>query len=337
VPLPGAGQHVRVSDIVVRARALADDLLFPGATAVDSDGAVPDAVLDSLAAAGLYGLTGPVSHGGLGADARTVHAVTEALAGGDLSSAFIFLQHLTVPAMVAGSPLADAYLADLCAGRVRSGIALLAATRPEPVAITARRDGDAFVLDGGVPWVTGWDHVDVVLVAARTPDDVCHFLLVDAETGPTLEVVPQQLVAVQASSTVELRLHGHRVPADRLVRSVPLADWQAADPGNLRTNGSLALGVAARCARLAELPGLDADLVAVRSRLDAAGPAELPGARAAAAAAAHRATGLLAVAVGSRSVSRGHPAERLAREAHFLLVFGSRPAIRTALLAELGG
>ncbi len=217
-------------DIVARARALADDLLFPGAGGIDATGAVPTAVLDALAAEGLYGLVGPVTHGGLGASGPVVHAVTEALAGGDLSATFIWLQHLTVPAMVAGSPLADAWLADLCAGRVRAGIALLAATRPQPVAITARREGDRFVLDGGVPWVTGWDHVDVVLVAARDEHDVVHFLLVDAVAGPTLEAVPQQLVAVQASSTVELRVHGHEVPAARLVRSVPLAEWQAADP-----------------------------------------------------------------------------------------------------------
>jgi len=326
-----------VPDIVARARALADDLLFPGATAVDRAGEVPTAVLDALADAGLYGLTGPVSHGGLAADPPTVHAVAEAVAGGDLSAAFIWLQHLTVPAMVAGSPLAEEYLADLCAGRVRAGIALLAATRPQPVAITARRDGDRFVLDGGVPWVTGWGHVDVVLVAARDDADVVHFLLVDAVAGPTLAAVPQQLVAVQASATVELSLHGHEVPASRLVRSVPLAEWQAADPGNLRTNGSLALGLVERCTRLADLPGLAADLAAVRARLDAAGPARLPAARAEAAALAHRATGLLAVAVGSRSVSRGHPAERLTREALFLLVFGSRPAIKAALLDRLGG
>ncbi|MCW2581931.1 MAG: uncharacterized protein JWQ53_721, partial [Klenkia sp.] len=61
----------------------------------------------------------------------------------------------------------------------------------------------------------------------------------------------------------------------------------------------------------------------------------LPAARAAAAALAHRASGLLAVVTGSRSVGRGHPAERLAREALFLLVFGSRPTIRTALMDHL--
>jgi hypothetical protein len=35
-------------------------------------------------------------------------------------------------------------------------------------------------------------------------------------------------------------------------------------------------------------------------------------------------------------VSTGSVAERTAREAAFLLVFGSRPAIRAALLAQLG-
>ena len=33
----------------------------------------------------------------------------------------------------------------------------------------------------------------------------------------------------------------------------------------------------------------------------------------------------------------GNEAERLGREAAFLLVFGSRPAIRAALLGRLGG
>jgi alkylation response protein AidB-like acyl-CoA dehydrogenase len=47
---------------------------------------------------------------------------------------------------------------------------------------------------------------------------------------------------------------------------------------------------------------------------------------------AYRAAGTLAVRTGSRSVLRDQHAQRLAREAMFLLVFGSRPAIREALL-----
>ncbi|WP_158550779.1 hypothetical protein [Geodermatophilus sp. TF02-6] len=43
------------------------------------------------------------------------------------------------------------------------------------------------------------------------------------------------------------------------------------------------------------------------------------------------------MATGSRAVLTGSDAERTAREALFLLVFGSRPAIRQALLGRLVG
>ena len=48
-----------------------------------------------------------------------------------------------------------------------------------------------------------------------------------------------------------------------------------------------------------------------------------------------RAAATLAVVTGSRSVQPGDPAARLVREAAFLLVFGTRPAIRAALLDRL--
>jgi alkylation response protein AidB-like acyl-CoA dehydrogenase len=327
-----------VTDVVARARALADDLLFPAAPAVDAAGAVPAGHLDALAAAGLYGLTGPTDAGGLAADLATTAAVVEELAAGDLSTAFVWLQHLGVLRRVAAgpAPLREALLADLCAGRRRAGIALQAAVRPRPPVIRVHRDQQGLVLDGAVPWVTGWGHVDLLLVAARDGDRVC-FVLADAVPGPTLTATPQRMVAVEASATVELALSEHRVPADRLVDAVPLADLLAADPAGLRLNGSLALGLVARCARLIGPSPLDDDLAAARTGLDAAGPGELPAARAHASALAHRAAGLLVAVTGSRAVLAGAHAQRLAREAVFLLVFGSRPAIKQALVAELGG
>jgi hypothetical protein len=44
----------------------------------------------------------------------------------------------------------------------------------------------------------------------------------------------------------------------------------------------------------------------------------------------------LAVTDGSNSITTGQHPQRLAREARFLLVFGSRPAIKSALLRHLG-
>jgi alkylation response protein AidB-like acyl-CoA dehydrogenase len=325
---------------VAAARALADRVLWPAGAEVEAAGRVPRRLLDALAVEGLYGLTGPVDAGGQDADPVTVARVIEEIAAGDLSTAFVWLQHLGVVSTVAraGGALRDAHLADLCAGRLRAGVALQAATRPGPVAVVVRAEPGGFAVDGEVPWVTGWGLVDVVLLAARDADDVVHLFWTDAVEGPALTAVPQHLVAVTASSTVQLRVTGLRLDADRLVATVPLADWQAGDAAGLRPNGSLALGVVSRCARLVPAPLADeltTALDAVRSRLDGATPAGLPAARAAASALAARASTALVVATGSSAIAAGAPAARLAREALFLQVFGTRPAIRAALLSDL--
>jgi hypothetical protein len=58
-------------------------------------------------------------------------------------------------------------------------------------------------------------------------------------------------------------------------------------------------------------------------------------ARADASALAWRAAGAVTAAGGARSVLLDQHAQRLGREAIFLLVFGSRPAMRDALLGRL--
>ena len=63
----------------------------------------------------------------------------------------------------------------------------------------------------------------------------------------------------------------------------------------------------------------------------------MPAARAAAAELAVRAAAALAVSTGSASALVGSHPERLAREALFLLVFGSRPQIKASLLDRLSG
>ncbi|MER6877434.1 acyl-CoA dehydrogenase family protein [Amycolatopsis sp. NPDC000673] len=50
-----------MADLVSRARALADDLLFPAAAEVDRQGVVPRSHFDALAEEGFYGLAAPDS------------------------------------------------------------------------------------------------------------------------------------------------------------------------------------------------------------------------------------------------------------------------------------
>jgi hypothetical protein len=182
--------------------------------------------------------------------------------------------------------------------------------------------------------------VDLLHTAARAgggPDEVVIWALLDAATGPTLSVESLDLVAVAASRTVLVRLAEHFVPDERVTRVVPYRDWPALDAGGLRGNGSLALGVVDRCVRLIGPSGLDRELDECRAALDAGTPEVMPQRRAAASALATRATAALAVATGSGAVLAGSHPQRLAREALFLQVFASRPAIRSALLTAYTG
>lgn len=335
-----------MTDPLEKARQIADDVLFPAALEVDATGVIPAAHLDLLAGAGFYGMAA-----GQVADPPRI---VESLAGGCLATTFVWMQHHGAVRAVADSgrpDLVEQWLGPLCRGERRAGVAL-GALRPGPPSVRATPVGGGYRLDGTSPWVTGWGMTDVLHTAAReaprtgdarvTPRtggagpavETAIWALVDAVPGATLSVRPLDLVAVNASATVEVTFDGHFVPAEQVTATLPYARWGARDAAGLRMNGSFALGVAGRAIRLLgeRALALPAELDACRATLDAAAPDDLPAARAAASELAMRAATTLTVAEGARSVLRSHHAQRLVREAMFLLVFGSRPLVKSALL-----
>ena len=321
------------SSILDRARRLAADVLVPAAMTVDSTQRIPPAHLDLLAAEGFYGLAGPREYGGLDVDFRTGCRVIEILAGACLSTTFVWAQHHGAVRAVAGTTerrLRQDWLEPLCAGRRRAGVALAGAL-PGPPLLRARSVTGGYVFDGVSPWVTGWGHIDTLYTAARDEQDNIVWALLDAQPGVTLSAEPLHMVAVMASSTVRVHFSGHFVPAERVTGVVALSEWRRRDAGGLRGNGSLALGIAARCCELIGPGPLDEELVSCRAALDDGTPETMPAARAAASELAMRATAALVVHQGSKAILIDQDAQRLAREALFLLVFGSRPTIKAAL------
>ena len=311
------------------ARFIADQILFPDAVAIDAADVVPGRYLDALADAGLYDLN---------PDPVTAGRVVEALGGGSLATAFIWIQHHSVVRAVAaaGADLADRYLDGLRAGRIRAGIAYAALRRPGPPSARATPDGHGgWVLDGFAPWVTGWGLVDVVLVGARRGDDVVWCLL-DAVEADGLAATAVRLAALDASATYELRWARHAVPGDRIVGVESFTEWQARDASGRPPHGYLALGVAARAGRLLGPGPLDAEVDSARAALDAATPATAAAVRATASLLAVRAATALVAAGGGKSVEADQHPARLMREATFLLVFGQTGAIRAAQLSQLG-
>ncbi len=316
---------------------IAAEVLLPAAMRVEASGQVPKAHLDLLAAEGCYGMAGPPEYGGLDVDFAAACAAVEVLAGACLSTTFVWLQHHgAVRAVAAASDgaLRAEWLRPLCTGERRAGVAL-GGTLPGPPRLVATPVPGGYVFDGTSPWVTGWGHIDTLHTAARKADGTVVWALLDARSGPTLAIEPLDMVAVMASSTVQVRFDAHQVPTGRVTGTLPYAQWAERDAGGLRVNGSLALGVAGRCCQLIGPSRLDAELAAARAALDAGTAQTIPAARAAACELAIRAAAALVVTQGSTAILAGQDAQRLAREALFLLVFGSRPPIKEALAGLL--
>jgi alkylation response protein AidB-like acyl-CoA dehydrogenase len=325
-----------MTDAVARASHIADEILFPAAIETDAAERVPESHLRALADAGLFGLRGPRAAGGLELRQEEFSPVVESLAGGCLATTFVWLQHhgaVQALAQSGNTALAAAWLPELCAGRRRAGLALQA-LRPGPALLEAVPAPGGYRLEGNVPWVTGWGMIHTLFTVARSAGQQTVSLLIDAAESRSLSATLQRLVATNASRSVVLRFRQHFVPHEQVVSVEEYEPMPAYDGGG-RSNGSLALGVCQRACRLIGETPLWAELDERRRALDGADEHAMAAARARAVELALRASAAAITHAGSRSITAGSHAQRLGREALFLLVFGSRPAIQSALLAEL--
>lgn len=326
------------AEFLSAAQQLADDVLFERALDVDMSGEVPAQNLDLFRDAGFYGLWTPREVGGCGFDELERLPILEALAGGCLTTAFVWAQHgggsANAARMPSGSPLHERWARALATGQARSGVAFAHILRPEPC-LFAERSGDGWVLRGVAPFVTGWGHIDAVLVAAHEADRLV-WMLVRAAEARTLTSRRLRLAAVDSSVTVELHFGGHAVGDDEVLEIIEYGDWLSFYRQGLRTNGALMLGVASRALGLLGPSPLDGELDAARRALYAAEVDEMPERRAQVGHVGIRATSALVSSVGGRAITLAHHAQRLAREALFLLVQGQTAEIRAGHLRRFG-
>ena len=223
--------------LLARAGALAAEVLAPAAMSVEASQRVPPEHLDLLAAEGFYGLACRArpaawtfrSRRPARSSRRWPAPACPPRSSGCSSTAWC-----------ARSPgRTTPGCAPACWGRcagASAGPAGAGRTLPGPPRLRVRAVPGGYQLDGSSPWVTGWGLTDTLYVAARDEQDTIIWAVLDVPASGTLvtgtlsaELV--QLVAVMASRTVALRFGQHFVPADRVVGTVPLAEWQHEDWG----------------------------------------------------------------------------------------------------------
>jgi alkylation response protein AidB-like acyl-CoA dehydrogenase len=326
-------------------------LLAPVAAQTERDGA-ERSTLDCLAVAGLHGVLGPEVITGTPPSAAVYREVAELLAGADATTWFVWFQHHPAVKMLTASTneeLARRWLPVLCAGTTQAGVAF-SHLRAAEVAMPATRVDGGWRLSGTAPWCTGWGLLDVVLLGASTADDEVVFALVPLREGDGMAPGPAlELAAMGGTRTVALRLDGYVVADADVVLQAPRPAWAAADAAAGTNVQPSTFGIAR--AALAELAGRDeATAAALSARLDdvrrrayaliddvPAGDAldQRLALRAEALLLGMEATSALVTSVGGQAMTRGHPAQRWAREALFHLVFAQTGAARSSTLARL--
>jgi acyl-CoA dehydrogenase len=215
--------------LVDAARRFARDVLLPAETLVEETQEIPPHVVKGLRELGLFGMTIPEEHGGLGLsmfeEASVVFEI--AYAQPAFRSYFGTTNGVgTLGIVNDGSPeQKDKYLPLLATGEMMASFCL---TEPDSgsdsasLSTKAVRDGDHYVINGTKRFITNAIHAGVFTVFARTaPKEVgskgISAFLVDRDTAGITVAKPYKKMGFAGSHESDVIFENCRVPASALL------------------------------------------------------------------------------------------------------------------------
>ncbi len=201
--------------------------IAPLAHQMDMEAEIPADLVTKMREAGFFGLTFPEAHGGLGLDTVSYGLVVEELARVSAGVCIMVTVHNSVGfypvAMFGNEATKAAYLPRMAAGEIAAFCVSEPGAGSDAAALvtSARRDGDAYVLDGSKCWVTNGARAAFYMIVARAPGSTghrgIHAFLVERDTPGLTVAKKEDKLGLRASDTVVIALDGARVPvAQRL-------------------------------------------------------------------------------------------------------------------------
>jgi acyl-CoA dehydrogenase len=199
----------------------------PYASAWEEEGCVPREVLRKMGEAGLLGLMYEEQYGGGEADALTNLVFAEALSqstfGGFIITVLVHTDMASPHLFHAGNAAQKAkYLPDVIAGRTITAVGITEPGAGSDVAgmrMTARLDGDEWVLNGTKMFITNGVHANLYFVAAKTGTARHQVSMFIVEKGTPGFSVGRALKKTGwlSSDTAELVFDNVRIPAGNLL------------------------------------------------------------------------------------------------------------------------
>jgi alkylation response protein AidB-like acyl-CoA dehydrogenase len=208
------------------ARTIAQREIAPHIVQWDREHTFPRSVFTALNDAGIMGILVPEAHGGVDAGYVSYALAVEEIAAVDAGSAVTLSVHSMIASAIARLGNEDQkqrWLPKLASGDT---IAAFALTEPDcgsdaaALRATAKRDGDAYVLNGRKQWCTNGSVSGVTMGMFRTGGGgargVSAFLIPNDAQGIVVEKITEKL-GIHTSNTCDLAFDDARIPADALL------------------------------------------------------------------------------------------------------------------------
>jgi alkylation response protein AidB-like acyl-CoA dehydrogenase len=225
----------------------------------DHEDRYPAGIVEQMKELGLFGATISPEYGGLGLSAATYARIIMSISSVWMSITGIINSHLMLALAIQkfGTPQQKTrWLPKLATGEIRGGLALTepdAGTDLQGIRMTAKRDGDHYVINGTKTWITnGAEGSCFAMLVKTNPDAKPRYNGMSLFIAPKMEgfTVGRRLqkLGYKAIDTAELIFDNYRLPADHLIGGVE-------GQGFFQATGGLELGrinVASRGVGIAE-------------------------------------------------------------------------------------
>ncbi|MDG2992153.1 acyl-CoA/acyl-ACP dehydrogenase [Candidatus Synechococcus calcipolaris G9] len=351
-PIPGLPS---MATAIAQFETYLDQVVAPQANRLDYQAHLLNQGIQALGQQNLFRLRLPQEWGGYNCDLRHYWQIQERLAQYSGALSFVQLQHQAALGLILNSTntlLRQTYLAAMAQGTTLMGVGFSHLRKEQPL-LQATPVSGGYLISGEIHWITGFEHFQYMVVAARLPEaDILFGLLplLNAQQagGGILHLsLPLSLGVVSSTQTVEAEIEAWFIPEEEVV-CLLAPDWlEDKDQQQVLMGAAPALG----CTR-ASLTLLDSSpfggeiyrtLYPLWQDCRAAVITELGNInldyhcqlRAQAISLAVRSAQAAIVVTGGSALNLNHTAQRLYREAMLYIVSGLTQDLRQAMLTEL--
>ena len=205
------------------ARDFAEKRLYPNAEKFDEQEKLPADLIKEAAGVGYFGLSIAEKHNGLGASCSACMGAIEELSGGSAAFAIMLSAHLSLCceaiAKFGSDSVKEKYLPQLAAGEKMGACSVTevnAGTDISAIETTAVLNDNNYILNGTKAYVTNGSIADVIVVLAKTGEQLSCFVIDKTVAGITAGK-SEIKCGVKAADVCSLTFQDVKVPKENML------------------------------------------------------------------------------------------------------------------------